>query len=74
MSAPETAAPSGVRHIDDEEAFAIFDYQSRKLMGMRAEEFLQRWDAGEFHEQFDAPGQENLTLLVMMMTLVRPTR
>ena len=74
MSASETASQAGVRHIDDDEAFAIFDYQSQKLMGMHAEEFLRRWDAGDFHDQFDTPGHEKLTLLVMMMTLVRPTR
>jgi hypothetical protein len=74
MSTPETAAPSGVQFVNEEEAYEVFDYQSRKLVGMPAEEFLSRWDAGEFHELFDKPGHEKLTYLVMLMSLVRPGR
>lgn len=74
MSTSETASQSGVRFVEPEEAYATFDDEARKLMGMSAEEFLRRWDAGEFHEQFDMPGHEKLTWLVMLMTLVRPNR
>jgi hypothetical protein len=34
---------------------------------MSGEEFLRRWDEGEFRDLFDKPGHEDLTHLVMMM-------
>jgi hypothetical protein len=40
-------------------------------MGMSGEEFLRRWDDGEFRDQFDKRGHENLTHLAMMMALGR---
>ena len=39
---------SGIQWLTDEEAHAIFDAQARKTMGMSGEEFLRRYDAGEF--------------------------
>ena len=63
----------GVQIISAAEAREIFDYQARKAMGMSGEEFLRRWDAGEFHELFDKRGHEDLTSLVMMMGFGRAT-
>jgi hypothetical protein len=40
-------------------------------MGMSGEEFLCRWDDGEFRDLFDKPGHEKLTRLVMKMSLGR---
>jgi hypothetical protein len=57
----------GVQYISAAEAREIFDYQARKAMGMSGEEFLRRWDDGEFRELFDKRGHEELTSLVMMM-------
>lgn len=61
----------GVQYISAAEAREIFDYQARKLVGMSGDEFLRRWDDGEFRDLFDKPGHEDLTHLVMMMTLGR---
>jgi hypothetical protein len=57
----------GVQIISAAEAREIFDYRARKAMGMSGEEFLRRWDDGEFRELFDKRGHEELTSLVMMM-------
>lgn len=57
----------GVQIVSAAEAREVFDYQARRLMGMSGEEFLRRWDEGEFRELFDKRGHENLTHLVMMM-------
>ena len=57
----------GVQYISAAEAREIFDYQARKLVGMSGEEFLRRWDEGEFCDLFDKPGHVDLTHLVMMM-------
>jgi hypothetical protein len=50
------------------EARAVFDFQARQLLGLSGDEFLRRWCAGEFNNQFDRPGHENLTQLVMLMS------
>lgn len=71
MSTTEREPIEGVQIISAAEAREIFDYQARKLMGMSGEEFLRRWDNGEFHDLFDKPGHEKLTRLAMKMSLGR---
>jgi len=73
MSTTEREPIEGVQIISAAEAREIFDYQARRLMGMSGEEFLRRWDEGEFRDLFDKRGHENLTSLVMKMGLARAT-
>jgi hypothetical protein len=50
------------------EAFQIFDAEVRRLMGgMSGEEFMRRWDAGEFDEVADEPGNRHIMRLALMM-------
>jgi hypothetical protein len=72
VSIPETSTIEGVQFVSPEEAAELFDQQARELVGMSGDEFLRRWDAGEFRELFDHPDHRDLTHLVMLMTLVRP--
>jgi hypothetical protein len=62
----------GIDEVDmsDEEAAAAFDRVTRREMGISGEEFLRRWDAGEWTdvEMDDVPG---LTDVWMMLPLVR---
>jgi hypothetical protein len=39
--------------LSPEESHWQYDLAVRKYMGMSAEEFLRRWDAGEWHELYD---------------------
>jgi hypothetical protein len=71
MSTTEREPIEGVQYISAAEAREVFDYQARKLMGMSGEEFLRRWDEGEFRDLFDKRGHEDLTHLVLMMGLGR---
>jgi hypothetical protein len=73
MSTTEREPIEGVQFISAAEAREIFDYRARQAMGMSGEEFLRRWDAGEFRELFDKRGHEELTSLVMMMGFGRAT-
>jgi hypothetical protein len=41
-----------VRELTDEEAFAIFDKQARQRLGMSGEEFLEKWRADAFSDEF----------------------
>jgi hypothetical protein len=36
------------RKVSNAEAWEMFDKASRRILGMPGEEFVQRWDAGEF--------------------------
>lgn len=51
-----------------EESFAVFDRQARRLMGgMSGDEFIRRWNAGEYAEIADKPGHLHIMRLAMMM-------
>lgn len=41
------------RWLTDEEAHAKFDAEARRVMGMTGEEFLRRYDAGDFMDVHD---------------------
>ncbi len=49
----ETEQGQGIHWVTDEEAHAIFDREARQVMGMSGEEFLRRYDAGEFDDMPD---------------------
>ena len=59
------------RIVTPAEGREIFDYQARQLMGMSGEEFLRRWDAGEYREIADAPGHRHIMRLWMMIPFAR---
>jgi len=37
-----------IQYLTEEEGRALFDRVARECLGMSGEEFLRRWDAGEF--------------------------
>lgn len=60
-----------VRYTTPEEGRALFDEQARKVMGMSGEEFLRRWDAGEYDEIADAPGYRHIMRLASLIPFAR---
>ncbi|MEA2641607.1 MAG: hypothetical protein QOF51_3001 [Chloroflexota bacterium] len=54
----------GVQFIDREEGLHIFDEQARELLGMSGEEFVRRWNAGEFDDIADTPDIMSLYMLL----------
>jgi hypothetical protein len=48
MAVSRKQETSGIRFLDDEESHEYFDRQARRLLGISGEEFLRRYDAGEF--------------------------
>jgi hypothetical protein len=48
--------PGEVIWITAEEGEHILDRQTRKILGISGDEFLRRWDAGEYADDPDAPG------------------
>jgi hypothetical protein len=63
---PQTPKLPEIIGLSDEEARALFDRQARKYLGMSGEEFLRKWDAGEF----DDPDQTNIVRVVLMIPLM----
>jgi hypothetical protein len=57
-----------VRWLNDEEGKEYFDQQARQLMGMSGEEFLRRWDAGEFDSVVDDPDHHSKLVYLQLLT------
>jgi hypothetical protein len=57
--------------LTDEEAHAFFDEHARKELGISGEEFLRRWDAGEYRPVPDTPEGRKVGRLVMMLSFAR---
>lgn len=51
--------------ISDDEAWSIFDENAQRLLHMSADEFVARWDAGEF--------QPVESTAVMQLLMLRPS-
>jgi hypothetical protein len=68
MAAVPEDVDSGVRFLDDEESHQYFDRQARRLMNMSGEEFLRRYDAGEFA----TPRDDRQLRAVMKLAVLSP--
>ena len=67
----QPAEEPDVIELTPEEGMAFFDREARQLMGMSGEEFLRRWDAGEFQPVPDeTPEDRKLVSLVMALPFV----
>ena len=60
----------GVDFVIPEEAREIFDRRARMELGISGEEFLRRWDAGEYDSIPDTPDGWKIARMSMMMPLV----
>jgi hypothetical protein len=64
----------GIDLVTPEEARTLFDQRARKLLHISGEEFLQRWDAGEYRPVRDDAEGRKVGELVMMMPFARRTK
>ncbi len=64
-------ADDGIRFLDDDEARELFDRQARRLMGMSGDEFLRRYDDGEYNRPLEDPEEENIMIMLMMLDFAR---
>lgn len=67
---PLTKTP--IRWLDDDEARDEFDAQARKWLGLSGDEFLRRWDAGEYRGIEDDADHPHVMSMAMLIPLVRP--
>jgi hypothetical protein len=54
-----------------EERRTFFDEQARALVGMSGDEFLRRWDAGEFEACADDPEHPEVMHLALLIPFGR---
>lgn len=59
----DTLNLEGVREISPEEGFAMFDREARRMLNISGEEFLRRWESGEYDEAPEQPGIARLVFL-----------
>jgi hypothetical protein len=62
---------SGIRFLDDDEAREQFDRQAQRLLGISGDEFIRRYDAGEYDTLQDDRQQDAVMKLDMLRDLVR---
>jgi hypothetical protein len=66
MASPvEVAAPLG-RDLSPEESRAFFDAKARELLGISGDEFMQRWNAGDYDEIADDPAHSDIMYLAIL--------
>jgi hypothetical protein len=53
-----------IQELTREEGHELFDKVAQREMGMSGEEFLRRWDAGEFHDEDEHPEAVNVSMLI----------
>jgi hypothetical protein len=64
----------GIQLLDAEESREFFDQQVRKTLNISGDDFLRRWDSGEFRPVPDTSEGREIGRLVMLIPFVRPTR
>jgi hypothetical protein len=70
-AAAEAERYRGRNYLTPEEGREIFEYQAQKLMGMSGEEFIRRWEAGEYWDIADKEGFRHIGDLIAMIPLAR---
>jgi hypothetical protein len=60
-----------IQWLTDEEAKAYFDESAREMLGMSGEEFIRRWNAGEWDGIADTPEHWDKLYLAMLGGLER---
>jgi hypothetical protein len=60
-----------VSYVTPEEGRRMFDEAARKWMGISGEEFIRRWEAGEYWGIADEPGNFHIGDLISMIPLAR---
>jgi hypothetical protein len=71
MALTPDQATSETRFLDDDESHQYFDRQARRLMDMSGEEFIRKYDAGEFNAELDGPQHRELAKLIMLLPFGR---
>lgn len=61
----------GIRFLDDDEARELFDREARRLLGISGDEFLRRYDDGEYNGPLEGRMTSDVMMLLMMLDFAR---
>ena len=71
----QDAVDDGDDHLSPEQMWAIFEAESRRTLGISGEEFLRRWDAGDYDgDEDEDEARRRARGLEFLMLLVTPER
>ncbi len=59
IESDELDAPEGVTYLTGQAALDFFEQEIQRLLGMSGEEFLRRYDAGEYADMEDSIENRN---------------
>jgi hypothetical protein len=71
MAATVQQVDDRIQYATPEEGRDLLDHQARKLLGISGDEFLRRWDAGEYRDIADTLGQRHIMRLAMLIPFGR---
>lgn len=63
----------GVHIASEEEGRRLFDFQARKALGISGDEFIVRWDAGEYRRVSNSDQAHKIDRLAMLIPVARRT-
>lgn len=61
----------GDHYVTPEEGRRIFDTAARKLVGISGDEFIHRWETGEYWGVADDPAHRHIGGLILMIPFAR---
>jgi hypothetical protein len=67
-TAAKTRTDDDARLLSLAEGRQLFDDQVRERLGISGEEFLRRWDAGEYDASFDDPRHHSTLVHLWMLS------
>jgi hypothetical protein len=57
--------------LPSDEGRALFDREARRLLGIDGEEFLRRWNAGEYRDLPESPAARKAMRVAFLIPFVR---
>ncbi|MCA9860868.1 MAG: hypothetical protein KC438_14160 [Thermomicrobiales bacterium] len=72
IESEEYEAPEGVTYLSGEEARAYFEQEIQRLLGMSGDEFLRRYDAGEYEDMEETLENRNFLRASFLIHFGRP--
>ena len=71
VAKPEQTVAEDTSILSPEQGRAMFEYHVRRRLGISAEKFLRRWDAGEYRDLRDTTEASKVIHLALLIPFAR---